>query len=164
MTLVPGGKIIYVLHFNTLRCAGAKEINHHELCSHNASLATMAFTSTPTLPGRQATPTSRTLAYLPTAPSIGALAFSKCPPVHAKLRLQPVVLLPNKTPSSATFSAISSTQSAPSSAEALPCCSWTTLQLLNKLATLAHRGRLSTTNAGCTTCASASSTARSRRT
>eukprot|EP00965_Chrysotila_dentata_P121122 4006022-Pleurochrysis_carterae.AAC.1 len=43
------------------------------------------------------------------------------------------------TDSSATFSAISSTPSAPSSAVVPPCCSWTALQLLNKLTTLAHK-------------------------
>eukprot|EP00965_Chrysotila_dentata_P011318 369435-Pleurochrysis_carterae.AAC.1 len=62
------------------------------------------------------------------ASSIGALVFSKLPPVPAKLRQQPVVLLPSGAPSSATFSASSSTPLDPSSAAAPPCCSWTTLQ------------------------------------
>eukprot|EP00965_Chrysotila_dentata_P102327 3378059-Pleurochrysis_carterae.AAC.1 len=94
MILVLSGKTISVPYTSTL--FATLELRKSTTCSsHNASLTTTAFTSTPTLPGRPTKRTAHTSACLPTAPLIGALAFSTLPPVPAKLRLQPVVLLPS---------------------------------------------------------------------
>eukprot|EP00965_Chrysotila_dentata_P060011 1990351-Pleurochrysis_carterae.AAC.1 len=84
MALVLGIKTIPVPH-STLSATLAQR-KPTTTSSHNALLTTTAFTSTLTLPGTPTTPTSRTSACLPTASSIGALAFSKLSPVPAKLR------------------------------------------------------------------------------
>eukprot|EP00965_Chrysotila_dentata_P142553 4711918-Pleurochrysis_carterae.AAC.1 len=91
---VLGGRNIFLPHFDTLCDAGAKEST--PTTSRSVLQATMASTSTLTHPGRPTTPTLRN--------STGTPAFPKLTPVPAKLRLQPVVLLPRRTPSSAIFS------------------------------------------------------------
>mmetsp|Transcript_15923 Transcript_15923/g.33855 ORF Transcript_15923/g.33855 Transcript_15923/m.33855 type:complete len:164 (+) Transcript_15923:222-713(+) len=110
MTLVLSGKTISVLHFaDTLRNVGAQKSNHNEFTQSITGDCGLNFCS------HASWKTGHTYIAHPgmfaNDPSIGILAFSKLPPVLAKLKLQPAVLLPSGAPSSVTFLVISLTPS-----------------------------------------------------